>query len=231
MARIVEESCARQEAKRSQKIKDLETSILVTDQQSAQRLRRLRKAKDVNQLFSKLRSIHNPGVRAGVTRIEVPVDPNADPKACIQWRQIEVPTEVLMHLQERNRKHLGHGKGSPFMVPPLSEDLGFCNDGPASIPMLNGSYDVSKLDTNAALLEQHLKQTSEMAALETHPTISVEEYVGKLKILAESTSTSQSGLHLGHCKEALMTRQQYSDIDTDDALLLAERDEWNRMQE
>ena len=211
-------------------IKDLETSILVSDQKSAQRLRRLRKAEDVNQLFSKLRSMRNPGVCTGITRIEVPVDPNADPKACVQWRQIEVPTEVLMHLQERNRKHFGQAKGNPFRVPPLSEDLGFCGDGPASISMLNGSYDVSQLDANVALLVQHLKQTSDMAAIETHSTITVEEYVGKLKIWAESTSTSPSGLHLGHYK-ALIARHQYSDIDTDDAQLLAKRAKWNWMQE
>ena len=120
VACIVKESYARRDAERNQKIKDLEMTILVTDQESAQRLRRLRKAEDVNQLFSKLQSICNPGVRAGVTRIEVPVDPNADPKACIQWRQIEVPTEVLMHLQERNRKHFGQAKGTPFTVPLLS---------------------------------------------------------------------------------------------------------------
>jgi exonuclease III len=229
VARIVQESYARRDEERNQRIKDLEMSILVTDQKSAKRLRRLRKAEDVNQLFSKLRRMRNPGVRTGITRIEIPVEPHADPKTCVSWKQIEVPTEVLMHLQKRNRDHFGQAQGTPFTVPPLSDDLAFCGDGPASTSMLNGSYDVSQLDANVALLVQHLEQTSEMAAIETHPTITTAEYVEKLKIWAESTSTSPSGLHLGHYK-ALIARHKYSDIDTEDEELLAKRDTWNRMQ-
>ena len=229
VARIVKESYACRDAERTQKIKELEMSILDADQKSAIRLRRLRKAEDVNQLFSKLRRLRNPGIRTGITRIEIPVAPRADPKTCVHWKQIEVPTEVLMHLQQRNRDHFGQAKGSPFTVQPLSDDLGFCGDGPESMSMLNGSYDVSQLEANVALLVQHLKQTSEMAAIETHPTITTEEYVGKLKIWSESTSTSPSGLHLGHYK-ALIARHHYSDIDTDDEELVAKRDTWNRMQ-
>jgi hypothetical protein len=77
---------------------------------------------------------------------------------------------------------------------------------------------------------RHLKQTSEMAALQTYPTISVEDYTSKLKIWSKSTSTSPSGLHLGHYK-ALISRHQYSDIDPDDGELSAKRDKWNRMQQ
>ena len=201
----------------------MERSILVADKTSAKRLRRLRKAEDVNQLFSKLRRLRNPGIHTGITRIEIPAEPQADPKTCVHWRQIEVPTEVLMHLQKRNRDHFGQANGSPFTVSPLSEDLGFCGDGPASTQMLNGTYDVSQLEANVALLVQHLKQTSEMAAIETHPTITTAEFVGKLKIWSESTSTSPSGLHLGHYK-ALIARHKYSDIDTDDEDLIAKRD-------
>ncbi len=115
-------------------------------------------------------------------------------------------------------------------VPPLSIDLGFCGDGPASAAMLDGSYDSSMLDSNVDLLIQHLKQTDDMAALQTHPTISTDEYTSKLIIWTESTSTSPSGLHLGHYK-AMIARHKYSEPDPDDAELSAKKTEWNRMQE
>ena len=228
----MKESYARCNAEhKNQKIKDLETSLITADQSDAKRLRRLSKAEDVKEMSAKLQQLRNPGTRKGFTRIEIPVIPGADPKACVHWRQINVLTDVLHHLQQRNRDHFGQAHGTAcFTVPPLSVDLGFCGNGPASLLMINGTYDCSHLDTNVALLVRHLKQTSEMAALQTYPTISVEDYTSKLKIWSESTSTSPSGLHLGHYK-ALISRHQYSDIDPDDEELSAKRDEWNRMQQ
>jgi hypothetical protein len=38
---------------------------------------------------------------------------------------IDVPTDILNQLQQRNQKHFGQAKGTPFTIPPLSDDLGF----------------------------------------------------------------------------------------------------------
>jgi hypothetical protein len=115
--------------------------------------------------------------------------PEVDPKSCTEWQQIDVPTEVLFHLQQRNRKHFGQAKGSPFTITPLAVDVGYCGDGPSAEQILNGTYDAAGLDSNVALLIQHLQQTEEMAALETHPSITEQEYIGKLAVRKESTST------------------------------------------
>jgi hypothetical protein len=135
----------------------------------------------------------------------------------------------MYQLQQRNRLHFGQAKGSPFTVPPLVNQLGFCGDGSSSEDILNGEYDVRGLNEHTALLIQHLKQSAEMAALETYPTISEQEYIGKLKVWKESTSTSPSGLHLGHYK-ALIARHDYSDVDESDPEAVANKDEWNHMQ-
>ena len=65
-----------------------------------------------------------------------------------------------------------------------------------------------------------------MAALDAHPTITEHEYISKLRVWKESTSTSPSGLHLEHYK-ALIARHAYSDIDNAEDELRAE---WNNMQ-
>jgi hypothetical protein len=119
---IVNESFARRDSERARKIAELESSVLQKDHASAKRLRRIRKAEDIKNLFSKLRTIQNPGKRRGLTRIEIPSVHGADPKTCLQWRQIDVPTEVLNHLQTRNREHFGQAHGTPFTVPPYQSN-------------------------------------------------------------------------------------------------------------
>jgi hypothetical protein len=98
--------------------------------------------------------------------------PDQNPKTCTKWRQLDVPTEILHHLQQRNRLHFGQAHGSPFTVSPLVDQLGFCGEGKVADDILNGSYDATDTDENVAFFIQYLQQSAEMAAIETHPTIS-----------------------------------------------------------
>jgi hypothetical protein len=227
--RIVKDSYAQRDAERQERIRDLEASISPTNKKSAKRLRRLQKAEAIKELFRKLKPLRDPDSRKGVTRIEIPLHPEADPKACTEWQQIEVPTEILFHLHRRNRKHFGQAQGSPFTISPLAEQLGYCGDGPSAEQILNGTDDTDGMDANVALLLHHLQQSEEMAALDSYPTVTEQEYRGKLKVWKESTTTSPSGLHLGHYK-ALIARHKYSDIDSENEEENAQRDEWNHMQ-
>jgi hypothetical protein len=102
-----------------------------------------------------------------------------------------------MHeLQQQNRWHFGQAKGSPFTVPPLVDQLGFCGDGTSSEDILNGDYDTAGLNEHTALLVKLLKQSSAMSALDIRSTITEKEHTGKLRVWKESTSTSPSGMHL-----------------------------------
>ena len=226
---IVKNSFAQRDTERRERIRELETSTSPTHKKCAKRLRRLQKAEAIKELFRKLKPLRDPDSRKGVTRIEIPCHHDDDPKSCTEWQQIEVPTEVLRHLRIRNRKHFGQAQGSPFTTSPLVEGLGYCGDGPSAEQLLNGTYGTADMDSNVALLLQHLKQTDEMAALEPHPTVTEQEYRGKLKVWKESTTTSPSGLHLGHYK-TLIARHKYSEIESENEADNAQRDEWNHMQ-
>ena len=88
--------------------------------------------------------MRNPvGTTSGVTRIEIPVLEDQDPKVCNDWQTIDIPSDVLRHLQIRNRRHFGQAQqGTPFTVPPLSEDFGYCADTlEADAPLLDGQYE------------------------------------------------------------------------------------------
>ena len=181
--RLVKDSFAQRDAERRDKIRELEAAgTSAKGKASALILRRLQKAEDCKQLFAKINPRRRPNNRKGVTRIEIPLHPDTDPKSCTEWQQIDVPTEVLFHLQQRNRKHFGQAHGSPFTIPPLSEDLGYRCDGPSAAQILDGTYDSGGMDANVALLLDHLKQTDEMAALASSATVTEQEYCGKLKV-------------------------------------------------
>ena len=183
-------------------------------------------------LFRKLRYARTSTTRKGVTSIEIPLHPTENPKSCTEWQQIDVPSEVLEHIQQRNRDHFGQAHGTPFTIPPLSEHLGFTGYSEYGQQMLDGTYDATELDSNVQLLIQHLEHTHEMELDESRPSISAEEFRGKLQVWTESTSTSPSGMHLGHYK-SLIAKHSFSSDRSDDELTpeyCIQRDELNIKQ-
>ncbi|KAI2492927.1 hypothetical protein MHU86_21605 [Fragilaria crotonensis] len=179
---IIAESYERRDHERQRKLEALETSGKKADKESATRLRHMKKAEDIKQLFRKISGVRKNKLRQGVTRIEIPLHPEHDPKTCTEWRQIDVPTEIVRLLQEQNRNHFGQAKGTPFTVAPLLDDLGFCGDQPLSTRILDGTYqhqsndddDVSK---NVRLLLQYMTQVHEMAVAPSFPTISMDDFM------------------------------------------------------
>ena len=218
---IAKQSFEQREKERDSLISQLEQSSLISDNKRATLLRRIRYTEMARQLAIKFKTVRNTQVKTGMTRIEIPVHPEHDPKTCTDWQLVDIPSEVLHHLQQRNRRHFSQALGTPFTVPPLSTDLGFTGNGQAAQQVLSGRYTFQGDVENQAvqLLLDHLRQTSEMATHRGQPTISEDEFIGKLKVWRESTSTSPSGLHLGHYK-ALVARHQHSEVDQDDTKAL-----------
>ena len=234
---IVNASVKHREDEIKQRITSLEVSGKKSDAATAIILRRLQRAEEIKRLFSKLRSVRTKNERRGVTAIEIPVHPDVDPKTCTEWQTIDVPTEIVEHLQARNKIHFGQAHGTPFTIPPLSHDLGFCGDQPGAEDILRGRYDTTPFAESVRLLLQHLHITQEVASDNSYPTITDAEFVGKLKVWKESTATSPSGLHLGHYK-ALIARHEYSEDEEASGepesittqVPTSKRAEWDHMQ-
>ena len=230
---IVATSIQRRDEEIKQRITALESTHGKKEAEAAIILRRrLMRAEAIKRLFAKLRSFRLKGVRQGVTSIEIPMHPDQDPKTCTEWRTIDVPSEIVDHIQERNKAHFGQAQGTPFTVPPLATDLGFCGNNPGATDILTGRYDSTPFEEHVQLLIQHLKITEEMTQEQSYPTITDGEFVGKLKVWKESTATSPSGLHLGHYK-ALIARHEYSNDDEEfdtDPEHTSKKEEWDHMQ-
>ena len=234
---IVAASYQQRDRERKQRILQLEMSGMARDATHARQLRRIQKAEEIKALMSTIRNARTSNQRRGVTSIEIPVHPDSDPKTWTEWQIIEVPTDVITHLQNRNRLHFSQAHGTPFTVPPLSERLGFCGDASGTRDILEGRMDATGHGPHVQLLLKHLNQIDEIAQHPTYPTISEADFVGKLKVWKESTTTSPSGLHLGHYK-ALVAQHQFSNDDPDTELAdsvgmpeFSKREEWDRMQQ
>ena len=179
---IIKISYSKREQEQKRRIEKLESSSRKSDKDQAVRIRRMQKAEALNRLFAKISGLRINKEKTGVSRIEIPTNPRIDPKLCDTWQQIDVPTDILYHLRERNRRHFGQAHGTPFTQPPLSTDLEFTGLGDASTSMLAGTYRYQGTDENVLLLIDHLRQTDDIAAMDLSTTISEEEYRGKLKV-------------------------------------------------
>jgi hypothetical protein len=210
---IIQRSFNTRDNEREQQIAHLETDVIDPKKSKAKAkiLRNLKKAEDLRKLFMKLKTLQLVRVRGGITRIEVPSNPSEDPKTCTQWKMVDVPTEVLHHLQSRNRKHFGQALGTPFTISPLVDDLGFTSHTPQGNLILDGRYDATHLDDSVQSIIHHLTKTTYAHQHPLQPTITEAAFLGKIQHWRESTSTSPSGLHLGHYK-SMVARHEFSDL-------------------
>lgn len=151
-----------------------------------------------------------------MSRIEIPLHPEQDPKTCTKWQQDNVPTEVIKYLRRRNQKLFGQAAGTPLTVPPLSQELGCSGDGEYAEQILTGNYQFpAGYDKNIKTLIKHLRISDELKQLRVFPTLNERDYIGKLKDWRESTVTSPSRMHLGH-HNAMIAKHSYSHIPEDE---------------
>jgi hypothetical protein len=211
--KLVVDSYHQRDQERDARIQELDRSLLKADKNHATLLRRLKRNEKVKRVLvtEKIKAAKEKGQRQGVTRLEIPRPPATDPKTCTDWQTINIPSEIVENLQRRNRQHFGQAHGTPFTVDPLAEDLGFCGDSPNADLILDGNYQLEGHQESVRMMLKHLKQTHEIASLQTYPTVSLEEFEGKLRAWRESNTTSPSGMHLGHYK-ALFAKHKYSNV-------------------
>jgi hypothetical protein len=165
----------------------------------------------MKKLFAKIRYLRTPERNTGISSIQVPAHPTDNPKDCKDWITIDAPKAVVEKLRDRNRSHFGQAQGTPFTVPPLSEDLNFHGATSSAEMILDGTYDSSGLADITRLVISNLHESKYAIRAPLTTTISDAAYMSKIKNWKESTSTSPSGLHLGHY-HAMVARHDYSGL-------------------
>ncbi len=140
--RLVATSVQQRDQEQADRIKRLEQSLASADRSHATLLRRLKRNEKVKRMYQKVKAAREQGKHQGLTRLEIPLHPEDDPKTCTEWRIIDVPSEIVEHLQKRNRQHFGQAHGTPFTIDPLASDFGFCGDSLTADAVLDGTYQV-----------------------------------------------------------------------------------------
>lgn len=204
-----------------ERMTDLYLSSDTSDADKLKILKHIKKAEELRRMFRKLGYLRREKGETAVNRLEIPVDPDANPKEVdkddpTKWRTIKVPSEIEKLIATRNRAHFGQAEG-PWLEPPLSQSVDFTASTITSELILQGEYDASDLDDITQLMINHLKVCDQ----EEEPLpmlITDDELVGKLRKWKETTTTSPSKLHLGHWK-ALIARHSHSHAPRSDRCL------------
>jgi hypothetical protein len=164
------------------------------------------------QMFSKIRSIRSmdatsnyftslqiptdwPSLHTDVADVQTLTDPKSINKDDTLWRTVDLPEEIIYYLRLRNRLHFGQAQGTPFTVPPLSELIDWQASSKTSDLVLEGDYTKSDLEN---LLLRHCKQTTALDSISAE--ITEAQFISRFRSWRESTTTSPSGIDLGHYK-------------------------------
>jgi hypothetical protein len=122
-----------------------------------------------------------------------------------------LPDEIVYYLLTRNCLHFGQAQGTPLTTPVYKEQIDWAASTATSELILTGDFDTAELSDIQALLIKHCR-SQHIDALPL--LITEDEFVSKFKGWKEGTSTSPSGIHLGHYK-ALISRHDV-DLTTDE---------------
>ena len=167
-------------------------------------VQRLIRAETQKQVYSKLQYLRNKDDSTmGLSKLKIPrqgsiTDTNTLkglPDTPDYWETITVPSEIEGLLLERNQAHFGQAEGTPLTKPPFTADIGYKADGYAADLVLSGQIEYNTIDEATKLLIKHLQSRT---TITLKGAITKEEVLGKLRKWKESTTTSPSGMHLGH---------------------------------
>ena len=193
-------------------------SAIIEDEPTRQKvLQQLQKREAQLELHRKLRRVGKRRTTGAIKYIKVPYltdpqDPNHQspvyyPKFLpqtvqntLQWKDEYDPQEMARILIERNRRHYSQAEGTPFTIDTLLHTFGRSACTPLADMFLAGTHEIQHVspavqDVLNALQHDHLPQVS--------ATFTSSELQQAFRTWRESTSTSPSGLHLGHYRALL----------------------------
>ena len=175
------------------------------DRAGAQAIRNILVAEETKEMWRQLRSL-SPPHDSGITTVEVPSDgdlstPNC--KDCTSWTFLTDPLEIRQALICRNRLHFGQAHGTFPTIPPFSDAVDWIASTPAADEILEGTLPFADddLDETTTLFLHQFRLSTALNSISS--AVTEREWVGKMKVWRETTTTSPSGMHLGHHKALL----------------------------
>ena len=150
--------------------------------------------KEVNRKLNHLKDSY----ASQLNHIQVPENEFANPKEATNWITVTSPAEIENYLLNRNRTHFGQALGTFPTISPFREHVDWSASTLESNEILDGEFNDDELEGVSKLLIEFLGKTTQLDSVPSF--VADDEWIGKIKSWKESTSTSPSGLHLGHHK-------------------------------
>ena len=168
-------------------------------------LQRIIRAESQHKVYKKINYLKSQGEEtSGLSTIKIPKQisftDNEKMKSLpdneAHWETVSVPHEIERILLERNCHHFGQAHGTPFTNPPMQATIGYKADGYDVDLILEGDFEYS--DTTSSAMTEFVRHLQKRTTSSITSEITKDDVLGKLKSWKESTTTSPSGLHLGH---------------------------------
>lgn len=146
----------------------------------------------------RIKAIRGDTRRSGLTMVDVP-------QADGTWKTVTDKVGIEKACLEENEARFNQARNTPFMVPPLYDDIGPFGTGPRAQEILDGTYQVPEgTDPYAAEFISYLKTPpgiAELGPIDLRQT--AEQHAQGWMKMRESTSSGISGLHFGHFRAHL----------------------------
>lgn len=185
-------------------IRQYARALEADDTHKARILQKIIRAETQHKVYCKLRNLRNRDNGShSLHTLKIPrnalltdVDTMKQlPDDADHWETITIPQQIEHLLIQRNQHHFRQAEGTPFTRPPFLADIGYKADGYAAELILSGQIQYHHTSEATSLLIAHLQKRT----LNTiNGLITYDEVLNKLKKWDERTTTSPSGLHLGH---------------------------------
>ena len=181
---------------------NLQNRLDAGDKAGARALRNIIVAEETSEMFRQIQCMKGYEEK-GVRQVDVPT--SGDYTDCKNytgtWKTLDDPTEIDTALRVRNRHHFGQAKGSFPTSAAFTEKVDWSATTEAADQILNGEdpfgTDTAVDDLSREMLAYFAYKTTPDVI---EASLTTEEFVGKMKVWNEVTSTSPSGMHLGHHK-------------------------------
>jgi hypothetical protein len=155
------------------------------------------KAESQRNSWSRIRRCMGKGKKSGLTHILIEMEDGTT--ECITEKE-EMENKII----DRNISHFSQADGSPFTVSPLIDLLGRYGTSEEARQLLDGEFPLENEDLTEAtkkILELMKRVSPEGAITDEITADDLRQLYAKWR---ETTSTSPSGLHLGHKKALLL---------------------------
>jgi hypothetical protein len=147
-----------------------------------------------------------PSSDPGITTIEYPSNGDLSTshcKNCQSWKIITDPTEIRHALTCGNRLHFGQAHGTFPIIPTFSESVDWAASTLYAEAVLEGHlpFENENLDDASTAFLHQVKVSTALNSISS--VVAAKEWLGKMTVWRESTTTSPSGMHLGHHKRLI----------------------------